>query len=117
MHIQLFADDISLAPDTRLDGWEDAFQSVLDAMSAFALEWRFTFSLAAGKSAVMWFRRKDSLLFAPRSFILSGSPLLQVDRYKYLGVLLDEQLDWTAHYEKLLRTARFAAHQVCRMLP
>ena len=32
-------------------------------------------------------------------------------------MILDSQLTWTAHFERLLRSARFAAHQVCRMLP
>lgn len=117
LRIQLFADDIAVMPDTRLVDWQDVFQQGLDAMAAFARQWRFTFSFGAGKSTIVWFRRKGAALIAPRTFYLGDQPLLQESQYKYLGVILDAELTWSAHFERLLHSARFAAMQACRMLP
>ncbi len=38
-------------------------------------------------------------------------------QYKFLGVILHERLCWKAHFEYLLRRARFAAFQVQRLIP
>lgn len=122
VRVQLFADDVCVAPDTRLQGWQSCFQEALDALSEFAALWRLQFSLTGGKSAIVYFRRSNvSLLLEgarfPTRFVLSGGVLEVVDQYKYLGVQLQYSLNWDAHFQQLLRQARFAAFQTQRLLP
>jgi len=124
IRIQLFADDIALMADARLDGWQQCFQLALDRVAQFAQQWRLSFSLDGGKSAVVLFQRasppKDEWLRAavrPISFSLCGAPLSVVPCYKYLGVWLQRSLDWSVHLRHLQAKARFAAFQVQRLLP
>ena len=39
-------------------------------------------------------------------FILNGTPLEQVETFKYLGVLLSSDLSWSAHIESICTKAR-----------
>jgi hypothetical protein len=99
IRIKLFADDIRLAPDTRLAGWQECFQRALDKLSEFAAEWRLSFSLDGEKSAIVYFRRPGSDVLNgtrrfPQQFTLCGQPLAVVEEYKYLGVWLHQSLSW-----------------------
>jgi hypothetical protein len=107
IRLTLFADDIRVASDTRLAGWQDCFQLALDKLSGFAAEWRLSFSLDGEKSAIVYFRRpgsdvlKDAQRF-PQQFTLCGQPLVLVEKYKYLGVWLHQSLSWEPHFQHLL---------------
>jgi hypothetical protein len=118
----MFADDIELHPDTRLFGWYEEFQKVLSALTVYALQWRLSFSLDSGKSAVVYFRepgsdalqRRDQF---PSRFVLAGVRLPIVETYAYLGVLLHRSFDWQPHFARLLAKARSASLIVLRALP
>jgi hypothetical protein len=122
IRMALFADDVRMAPDTRLLGWQECFQRALHEAATFAATWRLSFSLDAGKSAIVWFRRprmsllRDPIRY-PQRFVLCGQPLAVVEQYKYLGVWLHQSLSWQPHFQHLLKQARFAAFQTQRLLP
>ena len=118
IHSQLFADDVAIGVDTRCDGWESAFQRALDRCAAFAARWRLRFSTAAGKSALVHFRRRSERgAVVPPVFTLEDQPLLYEAQYKFLGVVLHETLSWKPHFDYLLRRAQFASFQVLRLIP
>jgi ribonuclease HI len=122
IRIQLFADDIKIAPDTRCAGWTEVFQWALDEVEKFAAQRRLSFSLTGGKSAIVWFRgpylRPDAPPFGwLRPFTLCGQKIEVVSEYKFLGVLLHETLSWEPHFKLLLRKAQWAACQVQALIP
>jgi len=117
VHSQLFADDGTIGVDTRCFGWQAAFQRALNIAHDFATRWRLAFSTAAGKSAIVHFRLRGNAGYAGAPFLLGGGALLREERYKFLGVVLHEHLDWTPHFDYLLRRARFASFQVQGIVP
>jgi len=118
IHAQLFADDAMLGANTRCSDWENVFQLALNRCDDFALRWRLCFSTAAGKSALVHFRRSNAAAATHTpAFQLSGSTLQQQESFKFLGVMLHERLSWKPHFELLLRRGRFAAFQLQRMIP
>lgn len=70
--------------------------------------------VAAGKSGRV--SRKGALSRPRRTFHLAALPCSRPINTS-TWVVLDAQLMWTSHFERLLRSARFAALQACRMLP
>jgi hypothetical protein len=120
IELQLFADDIALSPDTTLIGWQHCFQLALEKLEEFAAEWRLTFSLDAGKSAIVYFRRLGAALDVrrfPPHFLLNGRALAVVPQYVYLGVVLDQTLRWEPHVERLLKKANGAVNAIVRAIP
>ena len=119
IRVQLFADDIAIAPDTRLLGWEECFQRALIVVQEFASEWRLTFSLDGAKSAIVYFNGEHHRpsLYPRRAFTLNGVVLQVVEQYKYLGVWLQGDMTWTVHYEELLGKARFFSRVIQRCIP
>ena len=49
----------------------------------------------------MWFNVNSFKSFEAFPILLNGSPLSQVAKHKYLGVLIDEHLWWSSHVSYL----------------
>ena len=119
---QLFADDISLLPDTRIVGWQLLFQRALDLLSTFAKEWRLKFSMDGDKSAIVYFSRMKKATLAgkeilfPVFFTLAGRLLPIVDSYCYLGLILQSSLNWNLHCQRLLKRAQSQSRRVLFIL-
>ena len=91
----LFADDIVLvAENPRM------LQKMLDVVYKYSRKYRFRFN--QDKSNVMFFGRKSK----KQKFYLGKSQLKVVNKYKYLGLVLDQRFSWKAHLEKILEKAR-----------
>jgi len=84
--ILLYADDIVLIADSELK-----LQQMLDILSDWCRDWRLIVNKS--KSEIVHFRksRKKKTTF---QFKLSGKNLSIVYKYKYLGVILDEYLNF-----------------------
>ena len=90
----MFADDIVLVAESP-----KMLQKMLDVVYAFSRKYRFRFNQK--KSNVMIFGRKCS-----DKFYLGESELALLERYKYLGLVLDKQFSWKIHLGEILGKAR-----------
>ena len=86
VHCLLYADDLVLLAET-----EDDLQNMLNSLSAWCYKWRM--KVNAGKSKVVHFRpaRQSRSMYVYR---YNGDVIEAVSQYKYLGIVLDEHLDY-----------------------
>ena len=98
----LFADDIVLVTESA-----EMLQRMLDVVYQNSKKYRFSFN--KDKSNVMIFGKKGQ----KQKFQLGKSTLQVVGRYKYLGLLLDENFTWKAHLDKILDKARKRTRALC----
>ena len=82
--ILLYADDIVLMSDC-----EESLQTMLDCMFEWCHKWRLKLNVM--KSNVMHFRGKRNRL-TETCFMFGDNKVIKVEKYKYLGVILDEFL-------------------------
>jgi hypothetical protein len=88
-----FADDIVV-----LGNSEQELQEILNTIANWGSRWRMSFNCT--KSNVVHFRKKNT----PKTkfdFTLGGLQLNIVDKYKYLGVILNDTLDYSYTAEAL----------------
>jgi len=97
----LFADDIVLvAENPRM------LQKMLDVVYKYSRRYRFRFNQE--KSNVMIFGRK-----CKKRFRLGETEFEIVERYKYLGLVLNKRFSWREHLEKTLDKARKRTRALC----
>ena len=85
--VLIYADDVILISDRP-----QCIQTMLDALHEWCYKWRMCVNEA--KTQVMHFRSNQT----PRTndeFIYNGKPLDIVDHYRYMGLDLNEKLDFT----------------------
>ena len=91
--ILLYADDVVLLADT-----EPELQAILNKVSEWGKKWRIKFNNS--KSKIVHFRPK-SVPLTTYEFLLSGCVTEKVSKYKYLGVIFDQHLDYKVTAETL----------------
>ena len=85
--ILLYADDIALvAPD------ENSLQRMLDCLNDWCLQWQLVVNI--DKSQVVHFRRGPSVPRSGFNFKCGQSELQTVEKYRYLGLIFTEFLDF-----------------------
>jgi len=97
LSILLYADDIALiAPD------ENSLQSMLNAVSEWCSTWKL--SINVNKTKIIHFRpqsiRKSEVIFQCSDYIIE-----YCDSYKYLGVWMNEHLNFSKHTKELAKAA------------
>ena len=101
-HLQKFADDSAIVGCVS-EGKEEEYRSVVDSF----IEWCATNHLLINptktKELVVDFRRRKS---APTPISITGVTVDVVQDYKYLGVFLDNKLDWAKNTRLFSRRAR-----------
>ena len=100
IYVLIYADDVILISDRP-----QCIHTMLDALHEWCYKWRMCVNEA--KTQVMHFRSNQT----PRTndeFIYNGKPLYIVDHYRYMGLELNEQLDFT-HTANTLAAARSRA--------
>ena len=85
-------------------------QRCIDEMSQWAKRWDMV--LNAGKTKSMLFGRKSS---ETMQLSLDGVDIEQVTEFKYLGVMMDEQLKFESQAEYAASKARRALNKLCRL--
>jgi len=95
--ILLYADDIVLIADNEKD-----LQTMLNATHKWCMNWRL--QVNADKSKIMHFR-KTSKTRSQYNFMLGNITLEIVDEYKYLGLVLNEHLNYNITCDILSRSA------------
>ena len=100
LSIVLFADDIVLLASSRV-----ALQKMINVVAQYSHKWRFQENL--GKCGVMSVRVGKRGRKCP-PLVFFGQDIAEVQEYKYLGVMVSEDLSWTKHIEYTLKKARKA---------
>ncbi len=96
-----YADDLVLIAENSQD-----LQTIIDILHSWCLRWRLSVNI--GKTKVMHFRPKTSPL-TKIVFKYNNLPIECVSEYKYLGVLMDEHMDFS-------KTANLLANSAGRAL-
>ena len=91
----LYADDIAIVAETELN-----LQAMLDKLHDWCKKWRVLIN--TDKSKCVHFRRTKQRR-SNFEFKIGSNRLETVDRYKYLGVLFHEKLDFTHHADALAK--------------
>ena len=98
----LYADDIVLIAPSA-----ENLQGLIDTVADWCTKWGMRINLS--KTNIVHFRKK--LRSKPRSsvtFTLNGDEIKYVSQYKYLGLLLNEHLDWNVCLEGIICKANRA---------
>ena len=96
-----YADDLVIMAETT-----DNLQSLLNILHQWCQQWRMSINI--GKTKVMHIRNKTQAR-SNFSFNVGSSNIEMIDKYKYLGLVLDEHLDFN-------NTASFIASSAGRAL-
>ena len=99
-----FADDIVLMANNSRD-----LQKLVKIAENYARKWNFAFNTK--KCKVLVFNRKG----AQPTITLDSDNLEVVKEYKYLGVWLDEKLNWKTHKAYVLAKAKKRAYTILRL--
>ena len=97
---QLCADDLVILTASQTD-----VQVALDAMRAWGVRWRFSFSIGNTKSATVVF---GPMRGCPDCCVHLGS---LVQQYRYLGVVLSPTLSWRPHVDFICSRGDCLFHQ------
>ena len=99
--IKLFADDA--VPYSEVSNVHDVslFQQDLNTLSCWAATWQMNFNLT--KCNIMSFTR--SPLKFPAGYRLCNSPLESISCHKYLGVFIQDNLEWGSHVKSVKHKA------------
>ena len=98
----LYADDIVLLAPSA-----ENLQGLINVVAEWCMKWGMNVNL--GKTNIVHFRRK--LRSRPRSsiiFTFNGEEIQYASQYKYLGLLLNEHLDWNVSLEGIISKANRA---------
>lgn len=119
-HVQKFADDTAIVGCVR-NGQEEEYRKLIQDFVIWCNSNYLRLNITKTKEMVVDFRRSRPNM---EPVIINGECVEQVKTYKYLGVQLDEKLDWTANTDALCRKAqsrlyflrRLASFNVCSEL-
>ena len=100
--ILLYADDILLYSPIYQSSGISIFQSDVDSISQWVSQ--SGLRLNAAKTKLVLFSRKRHP--PPITLSIDGTPILQVNSIKYLGVILSHDLSWARHIDSVCMTAK-----------
>ena len=95
-----FADDVVLVARSQV-----GLQMLITKAERYAVRWKFKYNIDKCKVMVFGGEEEDR-----RICLLDGKELEEVERYKYLGVIFDERLNWKDHKKEILDKARRKAY-------
>jgi hypothetical protein len=113
----LFADDAALMPKigTRFALLHQVMQNSLDATYVWSEHWCVEWGMK--KCALVVFHRSRS---RPKNsdwlLSLGPNPLIRSDNCLYLGIMLQERLSWSLHFDQVVKRARFVCWKICRWI-
>jgi hypothetical protein len=118
-----FADDVLIAVSAESTNETlECLKSELDSFSRYSVENRLCINAAKTKWMIMYTDSSDRL----PDMLLNGTIIERVDKFKYLGVMLDVRLNWRAQIDTvisrvkrtmyIIRRSRFYSSQRCSRL-
>ncbi|KAI3356695.1 hypothetical protein L3Q82_003380 [Scortum barcoo] len=119
-HVQKFADDTAIVGCIR-SGQEDEYRELIKDFVTWCDLNHLLLNTTKTREMVVDFRRPRP---HPEPVIIKGDCVEVVHTYKYLGVQLDDKLDWTANTDALCRKGqsrlyflrRLASFNICKKL-
>ncbi|KAI3358884.1 hypothetical protein L3Q82_015272 [Scortum barcoo] len=96
-HIQKYADDTAIVGCIR-DDREEEYRRLVGDFAAWCHTNHLQLNTSKTKELVIDFGRSRP---RPRPVLLEGAEVEAVDSYRYLGLWLDNKLDWTTHTSHL----------------
>ncbi|KAI3368398.1 hypothetical protein L3Q82_008109 [Scortum barcoo] len=121
-HVQKFADDTAIVGCIR-SGQEDEYRELIKDFITWCDSNHLLLNTTKTREMVVDFRRPRPHP-EPEPVIIKGDCVEVVHTYKYLGVQLDDKLDWTANTDALCRKGqsrlyflrRLASFNICKKL-
>lgn len=112
------------ADDTNLLVWGDTLENTTQTASQqfkYVAEWfaQNKLVLNTGKTTTILFKTKQSRVISPENIVLDDTSQALGHSCKFLGVYLDEFLDWGTHINHLcikLSSTTYALRNVCRYM-
>ena len=107
--MKLFADDTSLF--TAVEDPNIAASDMnhdLEHIALWAHDWRMSFNPDPRKQAVELIFSKKKLKTNHPMILFNASPVSTVDQHKYLGIILDSKLSFSAHIQEAINKSRKA---------
>ncbi|XP_051787946.1 uncharacterized protein LOC127529166 [Erpetoichthys calabaricus] len=119
-HVQKFTDDTAIVACIR-SGQEEEYRNLIKDFVKWCDSNHRQLNTSKTKELVVDFRRTRPLM---DPVIIRGDCVQRVQTYKYLGVQLDDKLDWTANTDALCKRGqsrlyflrRLASFNICKML-
>ena len=125
-HLQKYSDDSAIVAwvkggQEELEEAEEEYRGVVKSFFAWSLSSQLQLNTSKTKELVVDYRRSGPLL---QPVNIDGVDVEMVETYKYLGLQLDDKLDWSACTEALYKKGqsrlyflrRLASFGVCRKL-
>ena len=98
----MFADDTTLSASGKsIEAVTNALQKSLDKTHCWCLSNRMVLNPSKTKYMIITSRQKHQLRLLSLSLSLDTVPIQRVSEPKVLGVIIDEQLDWNSHTNKI----------------
>lgn len=119
-HIQKFSDDTAIVACIREDE-EEEYRNLVKNFEGWCQLNKLQLNIAKTKEMVLDFRRAPS---SPRPITIDGAEVDIVPSYKYLGLQLDNKLNWSQNMDMVYKKGqsrlyflrRLASFNVCSML-
>jgi hypothetical protein len=113
----MFADDICLLPIDEGYLAFDQLQKALDGIADWATKTHTTFNIKQSKSSAMMFTRLSNDNYPSEKPLKLGKHTLPYDEsYKYLGLVLDKQLNWKLQAATAIKKAAASSAQISRII-
>jgi hypothetical protein len=114
----LFADDIALLPSLSsinlpLPRLVEAMQASLHTFTSWSIFWRLKFS-SSKSNVVLFSRLKSPPSISPLT--LSSFTLTEASSYKYLGITLDNKLNFSTHADNIISSVRSQCSFINRVI-
>lgn len=110
VELALFADDTAvIAQSWHAEEASEALQSALDILEEWYTLWRIKINVTKSQ-ATMFSRRRHKTLGIPGNISLFDETIVWKDKSKYLGVIMDQRLNWGSHIKETIvkTTSRLA---------
>ena len=97
--LKLFADDSLLYRTIKKSSDSDILQKDLNTLQIWEKKWKMEFH--PGKCQLLKVTNKKNPI--PTNYTIHGTPILETDSAKYLGVAIDSNLNWRSHYSNMIK--------------
>ena len=111
--IRLFADDALLYRIIRSQKDSEILQKDLETLQKWEITWKMEFH--PGKCNLL--RITNKLQPINFTYKIHNTPLLETDSAKYLGVVVDNKLNWKKQYSSLIKNCKGTLSFIKRNLP
>ena len=108
--IKLYADDVKIYVHHKNDNFCDTLQHTLEAIEKWSAQWKI--KLAPLKSMALYLGKSN----LKRQYFLNNMPIPETNCVKDLGIMIDSNLSFNAHIEKIFKSANLKSHQLLRVL-